>query len=266
MQNPIAVTVSNTHAQVVGAGGVGFRLEPLVNVQTGNPVAMAVTVRLDRQVWKVFPLTDDAPRHFAERFEVMEIVGGTLGDQWLVTVFDTAEDKVGAPARVQPKAVIIAEKTSFTASEAVGGFFYLTGPRGGTEASTQGVPPPPFDVTRFRNLQLYCGALIDPDPAVPGSQPQMGVLLELHGGPAPSPDFDELGATQVVVANRAQAVVYAGEAVPADPGEVLEVETATLAVRPGWVRVGFAFSEALGVSAPNRVVKSGTYIRLVGLE
>jgi len=256
-QKPNVITISNTTAQTVGSNGLGFRLEPLTNAATGNPVDMKAAVRINRNDALIYRLTDDGPRYFSEPFEVLEIVGGTLGDQWLVTVFEGVADGVGAPGRVRRQPSIIAEKTSFASHEVDGTTLYLPGANGSTQVADINSEPRAFDVSRFRALHLYAGA------RAAGEGTMLTVNLQVAAGEAVS-GFDEApGNALLSLYDGWQGIIVASETQGATPPDVFSDLDGFIVVpfRPCWVRVSFV------VTGPQyRELLPGTYIRLVGLE
>lgn len=260
-QDPILVTVSNTSAQVVGAGGYGFRVEPLANVNTGNTVDMDVSVRLDRQVSKVYRLRDDAPRYFNEAFEVMELVGGRAGDQWLVTVFETPRDRVGAPGRVLERPDVLAFKGAWADSEWVYSTSYLLPNANGGVLAVQpvgpGLQPPAFDVSRYTHVAVL--AVCEVDGAAAGAAPALEVDVQFVAGAEAGAPY--LGSLTVGATPAQAGALLLGPGLGTDnnPDE-LTVVAAPL--RFPYFRVGYTFYDRGGVA---RAGTNKSYIRVVGM-
>ncbi|MFE8599831.1 hypothetical protein [Archangium violaceum] len=178
------VVISNATAQVVGAGGMGFRLEPLTNQVTGNGVRMSVTIRLNRSDATVVTLRDDAPRYFAGPFEVLEILGGALGDRWLVTVFEAVGEGVGAPARVAaPEPLLLRKQGAWPAAESLPAVGYFLAGLNGRTAAGPDVATPPLDVSGWTHLSLSVKASLGKDPGQPTSNPRLRVIIQELDGP-----------------------------------------------------------------------------------
>lgn len=254
MQTPIIHTISNAQAQNIGARGVGFRLEPLTNAATGNPVAMAALVRLNRNDSMLFPLRDDGPRWVAEGFDCLELVGGALGDRWIVTVFETSLDGVGAPGRLYKPPSLLVDKTDF--GDLLAGDVYNLPNANGLAVAASLQDSVPIDCTRFSGVHVFAGV-------AEASEFSLTVQLWFLGGPKAGAPVMGSASTLVRPGGRAQFVVSEGAA-----GELAGAEGIYVGVplRPTWlvVRAGKVFGPP-PVSPPSGLPVS-TFIRAVGLE
>lgn len=256
---PVVIRVTST-AQNLGARGVGFRLEPLHNAVTGNPVAMSATVRLNRNDALTIPLSDDAPRYFGEAFEVLELIGGRTDDLWLVTIYESQADGVGAPARILQPSNVIAKKKGFTAAEsALSSTFWVPNANGLVQASSQ-TRAVPFDVTGFSSVLVSATCGLKADPAFPANMPMMRLIVEAAAGP--DADAPENGTITMDLGGTGSGLLRIG----GDEGTFLEESNENgVSRRYAWLRVGYQFFYS-GAGSPTLQPNNTSSLYVVGLR
>jgi hypothetical protein len=258
---PQVVRITNATAQTIGARGYGFRLEPLTNAATGNPVQMAATVRLNRNAAMSFPISDDGARYYGEPFEVLELVDGNVDDRWLVTVYESQSDGVGAPARVKPQPAVIAAKSDFSVmgDYTYGQEYALPTVNGAVQAAT--LLPDPFDVTEFTHLVLMARNEAVADEAAPGSAPNLHVEVVLLAG---AESDVQVGAVKLDVPVGQTGVIHLGPGVVSSADVEGGGPKKAVSQRYPYVRVTYKFTDP--APGAEQQPDNNSEIRLVGMR
>jgi hypothetical protein len=249
---PRQVTVLGAVNRVAAVPAKGFYVEPLTNVETGNPVRFPITVRFNGDAATDLVVADGRARYLVPG--TMDVVGGTVGDRWRVTFLETDADGLGGGDSRQELPAVIAQKVIQSGDgggdQEGGQRFYVLGAAGNTAETTPGyeatATPGALDVSGYTHLLLYAKTTA-PDVAA-----ELNVDLELLDGPGAGANvIDTLSA----VLTGATSVTYKAAV---GPGLAAYAGWVVMPLRSPYVRLSYVRD-----TAP---VSAGSCVRLLGMK